>query len=371
MAVEFYVETMPQNLPAAVIRCQDGTELACQVSPHPRGRRITFVDTFGPNEVKEYRYARTTAPVQHLNTRQCYVGAERVKDIVNNYETTSYQLPYQFENSFFRLRYKPGKGLYRLVDKRSGRELIPSDGIPFFTPVYECTPVRNDGICPAEQERRLLGRNVRGQHSCQSPAHLDEVICEEHGDVFTVLRLRCSMPGSVHCDVVLKLYEQLPRTDLRLELGKTLSTDIESVYLPLTLALDQHQLWLRKGGSEAMRPGVDQLPGSGMEYSMSDDGLAWLDDTSGILLSAYDAPLFYFGELEHHPIRLCENLAADNHRPVWNWLMNNTWETNFKLDLSGFTEYRYTLWLTDETDPESAMDLLHELQFQPVVRIIG
>ena len=200
---------------------------------------------------------------------------------------------------------------------------------------------------------------------------LEEVICEQRGPVFTTLRLRGSMVGSVHCDVVLKLYEELPRIDLRVELGKTLSTDIESVNVPVTLDLPGHELWLRKGGREAMRPGVDQLPGGGMEYSMSDDGLAWLGEGGGVLLASHDVPLFYFGELTHHPIRLCENRPEDNHRPVWSWLMNNIWETNFKLDLSGFTEYRYTLWLTDETGPERAMDALHERMFEPVVRIVG
>ena len=90
-----------------------------------------------------------------------------------------------------------------------------------------------------------------------------------------------------------------------------------------------------------------------------------------MLLASRDVPLFYFGELKHHPIRLCENRPEDNRRPVYSWVMNNTWETNFKLDLSGCTEYRYTLTLTDETDPERAMDRLHEQQFDPIVRIVG
>ena len=47
--------------------------------------------------------------------------------------------------------------------------------------------------------------------------------------------------------------------------------------------------------------------------------------------------------------------------------MNNTWETNFKMDLSGFAEYRYTLWVTEETEPEKAMDLLRDLCFDPYV----
>lgn len=370
MAVEFYVETLPADLPNAVIRGEDGHVIPCQVSPHPRGRRISFVDTFTPGEVKQYTYERAQAEETRLNTRKCYVGAERIRDIVNDYDPVTFRLPYSFENRFFRLEYQVGKGLCSLYDKRAGRELMTQEGLPFFTPVYECTPVR-PGRTDVYEERRLLGRNIRGQHARQFPATLEEVVCEERGPVFTILRLRGSMPGTIHCDVVLKLYEDLPRIDMRLELGKTITTDVESVYLPLTLDLPGSEVWLRKGGREAMRPGVDHLPGAGMEYSMSDDGLAFLGRDGGVLLASRDVPLFYFGELKHHPIRLCENRPEDNRRPVYSWLMNNTWETNFKLDLSGCTEYRYTLTLTDETDPERAMDRLHEQQFDPIVRIVG
>lgn len=50
--------------------------------------------------------------------------------------------------------------------------------------------------------------------------------------------------------------------------------------------------------------------------------------------------------------------------------MNNKWETNFKMDLSGFGEYLYSLWLSNETDPEKAMDELKEKTFDPYVMII-
>ena len=36
--------------------------------------------------------------------------------------------------------------------------------------------------------------------------------------------------------------------------------------------------------------------------------------------------------------------------------MNNLWETNFKLDLSGFGEYRYRLLLHTDNDPELLFD---------------
>ena len=174
MPVEFYVETLPAGLPEAVVRTEAGRELPCQVSPHPRGRLISFTDTFAPHEVKRYTYDKAPAVEQKLNTRRCYVGAERIRDIVNDFDPVTYRLPYSFENRWFRLEYKVGQGLCSLFDKRAGRELMPKDGLPFFTPVYECTPVR-PGQTDVYEERRLLGRNIRGKHAKQYPAVLEEV----------------------------------------------------------------------------------------------------------------------------------------------------------------------------------------------------
>ena len=60
----------------------------------------------------------------------------------------------------------------------------------------------------------------------------------------------------------------------------------------------------------------------------------------------------------------------DNQRPVYSWVMNNIWETNFKMDLSGFCEYAYTLWLNEGNDPETVMKQLKERTFDPYVLII-
>ena len=90
-----------------------------------------------------------------------------------------------------------------------------------------------------------------------------------------------------------------------------------------------------------MRPGVDQLPGSNMEYYIADEGLLYQEGNKGILINAFDTPLLYMGEMESHPIVLCNNKEENNHRPVYSWIMNNTWETNFKMDLSGFGEFSY------------------------------
>ena len=104
---------------------------------------------------------------------------------------------------------------------------------------------------------------------------------------------------------------------------------------------------------------------------MSDDGLAFVGAGGSALIASRDVPLYYFGEMRHHPIHLCDNRPENNRRPVYSWVMNNTWETNFKMDLSGFAEYQYTLWLSDESDPLRAVDELAERSFDPWAIIVG
>lgn len=364
--IEFYIES---HIPQAVeIRDAKGNLYPSQVSMHPRGRKISFVDTLTFGEEKIYTYHTVPAQPQVLNTRKCYVGAERIRDIVNDYDPVTYRLPYEFENAYFRLCYRPGDGITSLWDKAKNRELL-GEGIPFFTPVYECTALRPELRDCVYEERRLLGRNIRGQHAQLHVGKLLEIVCLEQGSVFTLLRFRFELPGTIQADVLVKLYEALPRIDFRLELGKTLSRDIESIFLPLTLSVPASELYLRKG-AESFRPGMDQLPGTCMEYYMSDDGIAYVSREGSALIACWDVPLVYMGQMRHHPIRLCDGLPENNRRPIYSWVMNNTWETNFKMDLSGFSQFDYTLWLSDSADAESAMDTLRERCFDPYVLIL-
>lgn len=368
--VEFYIES--HYLARAEIRDEAGKLLPCQVSPHPRGRKISFVDTFAPHEEKCYTYRELPPENQTLNSRKCYVGAERIRDIVNDYDPLTYLLPYEFENRWFKLCYRPQEGITSFVDKRTGREMLGKGDAPFFTPMYEVTPIAIENPefpCREEQERRILGRNIRGKHAQLHIGKLEEITCLEHGVIFTQLRFRFSLPGTVRADVFVKLYEDMPRIDFHLQLGKTLSSDIESVYLPLSLNIADSELYLRKG-AEAFRPGVDQLPGACMEFYMSDDGIGYLSSQGSALIAMRDTPLVYTGEMKHHPITLCDGKPENNQRPIYSWIMNNMWETNFKMDLSGFSEYCYSLWLSEDTQPEEAMDTLRELTFDPCVLVI-
>ena len=364
--IEFYIETIA--LDAIEIRDMAGNMYACQVSPHPRGKKISFIDTLAYGEEKEYTYTAVRKPAEKLNSRKCYMGAEEVRDIVNDYDPITYRLPYEVDTPFFHIGYHPGDGITSFIDKRTGTEMAGT-AIPFFTPIYQRTPLHTEVAFASYEERRALGRNIRGKHAETHIGKLMEIICLERGPVFTQLRLKYELAGTLKADVLLKLYESIPRIDFTLELGKTVSCEVESIFLSLDLNRPASETVLRKGGREAFRPGVDQLPGSCMEFYMSDDGAARVDAQGSILIAARDVPLVYMGSMQHHPIQLCNGKTENNERPLYSWVMNNNWETNFKMDLSGFCQYDYSLWLSDATEPDEAMNELHEQLFDPYVLI--
>jgi len=339
--VEFYVETI--SLPGVkVTDIKTGKEMQVQLSAHPRGVLVSFLADFEPGEEKVFAYEEQPAPSQKLYTRTAWVGSERVRDIVNDYDAESYKLPYGLENDWFQIQYRIGEGITSFRNKKDGREMQKAGLEAFFTPIYECTEIRK-GIY---EERRLLGRNVRGLHAEQYQGDLKDIRILDHGPVFNRVELVFELEGTRYSSVILKMYRKLPRVEFTYRIAKTLSENIESIYLPLSLDLPDSSIYLHNGGPR-MRPGVDQLPGSNMEYYMADEGLLYQKGNEGILVNTYDTPLLYMGQMEHHPILLCDNREENNHRPVYSWIMNNTWETNFKLDLSGFGEFRYSLELRE------------------------
>lgn len=51
--------------------------------------------------------------------------------------------------------------------------------------------------------------------------------------------------------------------------------------------------------------------------------------------------------------------------------MNNTWETNFKMDLSGFGEFGYVLELAEETGLQEDLERLADNDMDVVSFICG
>lgn len=354
--VEFYIET-PVLTGARLVNTATKEEMTVQLSSHPRGVLISFTDRFAAGETKEYSYEEIPAKPKTLNSRHAYVGAERVRDIVNDYEPETYRLPYELENDWFRICYTIGEGFTSFYNKKSNCEMLTDGLSQFFTPIYERTELRED----AYTERARLGRNIRGVHAQQFAGKLKGVKCINQGEVYTTMEFAFDLEGTRECFMLLRMYRNIPRIDFTLRIAKEISNDIESVYLPLNLALPQREVYIKKG-TEPFRPGIDQLPGTCMEYWMTDVGTAYINKNQTVQIFTPDTPLIYMGEMRHHPILLCNNKAKNNQRDVYSWIMNNTWETNFKMDLSGFYEFCYRLELSDKTSPEECFCEMDEKQ---------
>lgn len=356
MPVEFYVETISLS-GMKITNAQTGEELASQLSSHPRGVLISFIDYFNANEEKEYIYKEQPGHDKTLNMGIAYVGAERIKDIVNQFDDT-YKLNYGIENDFIKITYEIGKGVTSFYNKIENIEMLKEGYAKFFTPIYENTKIRED----IYDERRILGRNIRGLHAKRYQAELVDIKIIESGNVFTSIELMYKLEGTYHSSVIIKLYNDLPKLDFKYKLAKTLSEDIESIFMPLTLNLNDNELFIDKGDT-IMRPGIDQIPGTCMEYYTLDNGIVYSGKDTDILINCKDVPLIYMGEMKHHPIVLCDNKPYNNKRDLYSWVMNNTWETNFKMDLSGFTEYCYSLDIIKKSDIINSFETLKDNSF--------
>lgn len=352
--VEFFIETSAMK--GVLLTDSAGETVKTQVSSHPRGILVSFTDTFKANETKEYSFKEAEGPSVAVNTRHAYIGAERIQDIVNDYSPRMYKLPYAMENPWFKISYEVKTGFTSFWNKMANCEMLQSGDAKFFTPIYERTKVRKNVYA----ERSVLGRNVRGIPSERFFGELIDIETIDCGDVFTTVKFIFRLEGMEHCSLLIKMYSDLPRIDFTLRTAKTLSSDVESVYLPLALSLPEKEIWFEKG-TEPFRPSVDQLPGTCMEYWMTDIGTAVNSSKGAALIYTPDTALIYQGALKHHEIELCkgDGDVKNNSRDIYSWIMNNTWETNFKMDLSGFGEFAYRLELSDNKDSQS---LFHEMK---------
>ena len=316
-----------------------GNKIKTQIVTTPRGIDVYFVYEFDAHERKDFVYKEIPKQNQRINMRYAYIGSEGVKDIVNNYDR-SYQLQYALENNYFRIEYKNGKGVHSFYNKIQNKEMLVSGEKCFFTPIYERTSLRHTPY----EERRLLGRNIRGKHAQLFLGNLSDVHILDQGNIFNKVELVYTLEGTHHSSVIITLYNHEARIDFSFRIAKHVSEDIESIYLPLTLNRENASLYIDKGNA-LFRPGIDQVPGTCMEYYLVNNGLIYRDAEYSIAINTLDAPMLYAGELKHHPIHLCDNKAENNKRPLYSWVMNNLWETNFKLDLSGFAEFSYSLFM--------------------------
>ena len=276
-----------------------------------------------------------------------YIGADKVADVVlpDEYERNTEIV----ETDFFRIRFSQKDGIVSIYDKKHGKEILQKSEYPAFSGIYEVTPSNGNPV----ETRRLMGRNRKSEATRRYASVQRNIRVVDDGDVFTAVQIDYELHGTQMYSVLLKVYKAMPQIDTMVRVHKDSTWDPENLYISLPFTAGEgEELYVDKTGC-LIRPGVDQLPGTNREFYLIQNGFAWKSGTGSVVLSTRDIPLMVMNTLESHPIRLSGEPDWEfNRSSAFSWAMNNFWETNFRVDLSGFYEFAYSLRTSDSSDPE-------------------
>ncbi|MBR3099059.1 MAG: glycosyl hydrolase [Clostridia bacterium] len=339
-----------RDRPLALRNRRTGELLTCQNRWGSRGLVIETVMTLDAGEAAEVEICAGPDPERKLD-HVPRIGADGVTDIEGAPDSV---LPSLIRTDFLELRASAEQGVFSLRDLRTGAELL-SDVPPCgaFGAAYDVTAPAGQSQTAA---RRSMGRKRVSVNTKRGFSRVRSLTLEENGPVYTVLKLSWELPGCPLLETRLKLYRHHPLLQADVRLHKQSTQDYESLYvaLPFRAAGDTR---IDKTGC-ILRPGIDQLPGTCGEFWLLQSGAVRDNGKGSTVIAVRDTPLITLGLPEAGPVRLCAgNDAEKNRAPLWSWVMNNFWETNFNVCLAGHYEFRYTVSLTDSGDPAETFAL--------------
>ncbi len=339
------------NTPFEVVDEATGQVLPSQIKRIARAYQIEALVELQAGEERELMLRYTGKKANATVQNHAYVGAEGVRDIVvpgQRQQNTSY-----IETDCLVVRFDQETGLCSVIDKRTGDELL-RDGHKHapFTGIYEVTDA-DPSMCAV---RTKMGRNRKSPATKRYESRLTGIEIVENGDVYVAVRMDYALEGTKFYSVFLKIYQALPRMEAMVRIHKTSVWEPENLYIALPFTAGQGDSQTIDKTGCAVRPGIDQLPGTNQEFYLLQNGLVCQGENKTVRVAVKDTPLMVFGSLKAHPIELCDgDNTALNQSCAYSWVMNNFWETNFKVDLGGFYEFAYTVSVEPRQADEEAL----------------
>jgi hypothetical protein len=352
-----------------VIDEQTGEVVPHQMDVVSKGNQIAIPIELQRGEEKTFAL-RETINKSSITTKSCRLkGNDGVYDIddlmkVDHDEKSGIKLTENgIDSPFVRISWRAGEGIVSWFDKQSGNELLKKDREhAAFTPVYEVTAA--DGEEHMAEVRRKMGRNRKGMNVQRSIGTLKGVKEISKGDLYGVVELLYQTAGMSYYSLFLKVYHDQPRVDVSVRMHKDSVWDPENVYISMPFCTGNglsDELWIEKAGG-GIRPGVDQLPGTGIDYYSIQEGLAYISERNGLLIATPDTPLIQVGPLEYGPRLVQGQQTGKEANHLYSWALTNYWETNFKATLGGFYEFRYIVqWGNQIDSADKAIQLCHSL----------
>ncbi|MEI6971857.1 MAG: hypothetical protein WCL44_10110 [bacterium] len=348
------------------------------------GPAFHLVDEGGNSVVEVSREPAIASSARRAAQRVCFVADAVPGRGFRRYRVVAGEAP-------ARRRTVPGveigageRGIEMIRDGRTGVDWFAASGEYCMGEViYETIPgpLGREKLCGWGAVRRdapLERRPVRFSES--SARVLPYGIC---------LSLRATkLPGSLRSltlDVV--TYDGLPRVDMSYRMEKHPNTEAEALYVAFPLApghgsrasgiehpastsgskpTGDSAVWLDVPGA-AMRPGIDQVPGTATDWHGIQHYFAFTGGQQSIVVASPDISLVQVNGINTGKWQ--ETLPAPNGL-VMSWVMNNYWFTNFPAAQGGLT-WRYSIQaMPGAFDRDAAVRFAGEVRLPLVATVI-
>lgn len=311
-----------------VIVDEYNNEYITQKEAHPRGSYINFVITLNPNEERLLYIKRIEDEinyVKNINPSSCCQCIEDVYVYDDNKAIKKYDSSY--ENKFIRLTWDNEKGIISWFDKINSVELIDKNSKSgAFMPVYEITKAKGQSTDEQYIVRQRLGRNMRGINAKLYYPGIQDISITEMGEVFTKIVMNLNLEGTSFFKLEFKVYNQINKVDVLAVLNKDSVWDPESLYisLPFSFNNEKMDLFIEKTGS-IVKAKEEQLPGTNIDYNLSQSGIGLLKGDYGISISTIDTSLLYLSKLKYENSKKLYHKDHINSLDyeLYSWTMNN------------------------------------------------
>jgi hypothetical protein len=304
-----------------------------QVESAPRGWTAALTVRLGPQEQRRFHLA--LPPPQGASPK-----ASRGRS---------------FENAFYRATWTEGMGLKSLIDLASGAEVLDPKSGTLGSPVYQLFPHGRRGAAGYGSQIRSRDQVTFGQ--CKA------IHREASGPIYERWLFHYEVPGATEYVLAVTFFRDLPQIAMTVRLSKTDVRDPEGMYVLFPFALAGGTWHLDKPGA-IIQPGRDQLPKTCCDYYSLQHGAALAGSDLGVAWSTLDAPLVQLGKLRLWTY----STSIEPTGPLFSWLCNNKWETNWRPTCGGAYEFRYVIQLDrDFSDFGKAIQQCQTLSYPPIV----
>jgi hypothetical protein len=286
-------------------------------------------------------------------------GAECHLKLVPPGETKTADAPAgeAFENEYYRAAWIKDKGIVSLTDRVTGAQVLDPAMGALGSPIYQLFAGGERGpagtIFPPR--KRPADQVTAGQ--CTTIKRVAS------GPVCERWEFHYQVPGATQYVLAATFFRNLPQIELTARVIKTDVRDPEGMYVLFPFAV-AGGIWHWDKPGALIRPGMDQLPQSCTDYYLVQHGAALAGKECGIAWATLDAPMVQLGKLRLWTY----STSIEPTGPLYSWLTNNKWETNFRISCGGACDFRYVIQLDRSfADAPQAAAQARALSYPPLV----